>query len=55
MYVCVNRAGETGSYLYMAPECMLSKPYNEKVDIFSLAVILFEVWGSYPDTSISYV
>ena len=35
--------GQTGSWLYMAPEVMLNKPYNEKVDIFSLGIILYEV------------
>ena len=27
----------------MAPECALSQPYNEKVDIYSLGIILYEV------------
>ena len=27
----------------MAPEVMLNRPYNEKVDIFSLGIIMFEV------------
>jgi len=38
-----RNAGQTGSWLYMAPEVMLNKPYNEKVDIFSLGIILYEV------------
>lgn len=35
--------GKAGSYLYMAPEVMLNEAYNEKVDIFSLGIIIFEV------------
>ncbi len=36
-------AGQTGSFLNMAPEVVLSQPYNEKADIFSLGCCLFEV------------
>ena len=36
-------AGQTGSFLNMAPEVVLSQPYDEKVDIFSLGCCLFEV------------
>lgn len=35
--------GCTGSLRYMAPECALSQPYNEKVDMYSLGIILYEV------------
>ena len=35
--------GQTGSFLNMAPEVVLSQPYDEKVDIFSLGCCLFEV------------
>lgn len=38
-------AGGTGSYLYMAPEVKLDQPYSEKVDIFSLGVIMYELFG----------
>jgi len=33
--------GGVGSWLYMAPEVCRHKPYNEKVDIFSFALILY--------------
>ena len=39
----VLRAGQTGSFLSMAPEVMLRRPYNEKADIFSLACCITEV------------
>ena len=33
--------GNTGSIRYMAPEVVLEKPYNEKVDVFSYAVTMW--------------
>lgn len=35
--------GGTGSLRYMAPEVALKKPYNEKVDQYSFAVILWQM------------
>ena len=35
--------GCTGSLRYMAPEVALSKPYNEKVDIYSFGMILYQI------------
>mmetsp|Transcript_5089 Transcript_5089/g.16621 ORF Transcript_5089/g.16621 Transcript_5089/m.16621 type:complete len:214 (+) Transcript_5089:105-746(+) len=35
--------GETGSLMYMAPEVLLGKAYNEKVDMFSFGVMFFEM------------
>ena len=35
--------GETGSPRYMAPECHLNQPYNEKVDIYSFAMCVWEM------------
>lgn len=32
-----------GSYRYMSPEVMLSKPYNFSADTFSFAVLLYEI------------
>jgi len=42
------RTGQTGSFLSMAPEVMLARPYNEKADIFSLACCITEVSASVP-------
>lgn len=36
--------GQSGSLLYMAPEVFLNLPYNEKADIFSLGVVIFELF-----------
>ncbi|GMH39566.1 hypothetical protein BSKO_07464 [Bryopsis sp. KO-2023] len=38
-----NLSGRTGSLLYMAPEVILCKQYNEKVDVFSFAICMYEV------------
>ncbi|CAH9105187.1 unnamed protein product [Cuscuta epithymum] len=35
--------GETGSYRYMAPEVFKHKKYDKKVDVFSFAMILYEM------------
>lgn len=35
-------SGCTGSYRYMAPEVALNKAYNEKVDLYSFGLILYE-------------
>ena len=35
--------GCTGSLRYMAPEVALSKPYNEKVDIYGFGMILYQI------------
>lgn len=40
--------GETGSYRYMAPEVFLRKKYNTKVDVFSFAMILYEMFEGAP-------
>ena len=33
--------GNTGSLRYMAPEVVLGHPYNEKVDVYSFAVVMW--------------
>jgi len=40
-----NLTGHTGSFMYMAPEVFNRKPYNESVDVFSLGVILYELFS----------
>lgn len=35
--------GKTGAYCYMSPEVLHGKPYNERVDVFSFGVVLYEV------------
>lgn len=35
--------GNTGSLRYMAPEVALSLPYNEKVDVHSFGIVLWQV------------
>ena len=35
--------GETGSMRYMAPEVVLSQPYNEKVDVYSFSIMLWQM------------
>jgi len=35
--------GNTGSLRFMAPEVVLNKPYNEKCDVFSFAVVIWTI------------
>ncbi|KAG2488113.1 hypothetical protein HYH03_013261 [Edaphochlamys debaryana] len=42
MYALTGRAG---TIMYMAPEVIRDEPYNEKVDVFSFGVVLYEVFG----------
>ena len=39
----VQMTGGTGSYLYMAPEIFRYEPYNTKADIYSLAMVIYEM------------
>eukprot|EP00798_Chlamydomonas_sp_ICE-L_P001273 gene1273-32623_t len=41
-----NLTGMTGSIFYMAPEVYLRQPYNEKADVFSFGVVLYELFSS---------
>lgn len=34
---------KTGSFMYMAPEVFTDRMYNEKVDVFSFGVVMYEV------------
>lgn len=34
---------KTGSIPYMAPEVVMSKPYDKSVDVFSFAILLWEI------------
>lgn len=36
-------SGETGSLRYMAPEVASSQPYNQKADVYSFGIILWEL------------
>ncbi|XP_065851217.1 serine/threonine-protein kinase STY46-like [Euphorbia lathyris] len=41
--------GETGTYIYMAPEVIRCEPYDEKCDVYSFAIILNEIiTGDHP-------
>ncbi|QCE16364.1 serine/threonine-protein kinase STY17-like isoform X2 [Vigna unguiculata] len=41
--------GETGTYVYMAPEVIRCEPYDEKCDVYSFGIILNELLtGNYP-------
>nr|KAJ0196846.1 hypothetical protein LSAT_V11C700366320 [Lactuca sativa] len=47
--------GETGTYVYMAPEVIRSEPYDEKCDVFSFGIILNELLtGNYPYIETDY-
>jgi serine/threonine protein kinase len=37
--------GRTGSIPYMAPEVMLCKKYNHKVDVYSFGILLWELFA----------
>ena len=37
--------GRTGAFCYMAPEVLRNQAYNEKVDVFSFGIMLFEVFS----------
>ena len=38
-----HMTAETGTYRWMAPEVIEHKPYGEKADVFSYAVVLWEL------------
>ncbi|KAL5853592.1 hypothetical protein ACOSQ3_008710 [Xanthoceras sorbifolium] len=47
--------GETGTYVYMAPEVIRCEPYNEKCDVYSFGIILNElITGDHPYIETKY-
>jgi len=38
-----DMTGGTGAYIYMAPEAFMGQRYNHKVDVYSFAVVAWEV------------
>ena len=46
-----NHTNQIGTRLYMSPEQVASKPYNHKVDVYALAVILFELLVKFSTSS----
>lgn len=41
-----HMTAETGTYRWMAPEVIEHKPYDEKADVFSFGVVLWELLTS---------
>lgn len=39
--------GKTGTLMYMSPEMFLNKEYDEKVDVFSFAICMYEIIHKY--------
>ena len=46
-----NLTANVGSIPYMAPEVALGKPYNEKCDVFSFGILLYEIMSLKPPFS----
>lgn len=40
-------SGRTGTLMYMAPEVWLKQPYNDKADVYSFAIISYELLHRY--------
>ena len=38
-----NLTGDTGSPRYMAPEVALGKPYNERCDVYSFCILVWQI------------
>ena len=39
----MQMTGQCGTFQYMAPEVLSSKPYSEKADVFSYGILLWEI------------
>ncbi|RWR79534.1 serine/threonine-protein kinase [Cinnamomum micranthum f. kanehirae] len=51
----LSLTGETGTYVYMAPEVIRCEPYSEKVDVYSFSIILNElITGQFPYIEYDY-
>ena len=42
-YPVYKLTGRTGSRRYMSPEVAFSRPYNEKADVYSFGILLYEI------------
>ncbi|GFH29521.1 dual specificity protein kinase shkE [Haematococcus lacustris] len=40
-------SGQTGTLMYMSPEMFKEEPYTEAVDVFSFAVVMYELFHRY--------
>lgn len=52
---CYNLTALTGSMRYMAPEVALKKPYNEKADVYSFGILLYEIVALAPSFDIENI
>ncbi|KAK9836337.1 hypothetical protein WJX81_006653 [Elliptochloris bilobata] len=43
VHTVFDLTGRTGSYLYMSPEVARCEPYNDRADVFSFGVVLYEL------------
>lgn len=40
----LHQTAAVGTYHWMAPEVLMSQPYNEKVDVYSFGILLYEIF-----------
>lgn len=41
----LHQTAAVGTYHWMAPEVLMSQPYNEKVDVYSFGILLYEIFS----------
>lgn len=41
----LHQTAAIGTYHWMAPEILLAQPYNEKVDVYSFGILLYEIFS----------